>query len=331
MSNSDTLQFVQLIGGDLHLLFLALWKHVLCIEFIRLRYSVGNEEKSRNVFQRLLDRFTSDKRKQKSLQYLQEWQGKFWITMDQNIKEITEKYENSLQAELGVEINKFKAGGQYDKRLSVEKKSELAARARKIINSEQLAELAGVIDMLADHAEDNQKYFILIDKLDEHWVDHSIRFKLIRALVECLKQFRRIPNLKILVALRSDVLERVIQETIDVGFQPEKFEDYFIRLKWTKAQLRDLVDRRIGLTFKLQYSGAQAVTFSDVFSNNINNVEPFEHMVERTLMRPRDIITFVNECLEIVEGRNEVSANCNSSGRARIFTQASERLRGRMV
>jgi peptidyl-tRNA hydrolase len=98
VSNSDTLRFVQTIGGDLDLLFLALWRHVLCIEFIRLRYGVSNEEKSRNTFQRLLDRFTKDQRKQKSLHYLREWQGKFWITMDQNIREITERYEDKLQA-----------------------------------------------------------------------------------------------------------------------------------------------------------------------------------------------------------------------------------------
>lgn len=225
VSNSDILRFVQAIGGDLDLLFLALWKHVLCIEFIRLRYNVTSEEKSRSIFSALWERFTKDQRKQKSLQYLRDWEGKFWTTMDQNIKEITEKYETKLQAELGGEVSKFKARGQYDKQISSEKKSELVARARKSINAEQVSELAGVIDMLADvSTEDNMgKYYILIDKLDERWVDDSIRFKLIRALIESLKSFRRIPNLKILVALRSDILERVVQETGDIEFQREKF------------------------------------------------------------------------------------------------------------
>src|SRR5260370_35073153 len=59
----------------------------------------------------------------------------------------------------------------------------------------------------------HKQIHILIDKLDEHWVDVSIRFKLIRSLIESLKSFRRISNLKILVALRSDVLERGVQET----------------------------------------------------------------------------------------------------------------------
>jgi hypothetical protein len=35
VSNSDALNFLHAIGADLDLLFQALWKHVLCIEFTR--------------------------------------------------------------------------------------------------------------------------------------------------------------------------------------------------------------------------------------------------------------------------------------------------------
>lgn len=310
VSNSDTLRFVQAIGGDLDLLFLALWKHVLCIEFIRLRYNVRDEEKSKTIFSGLVERFRADARKQKSLKYLREWDRKFWITADQNIKEITEKYENKLQAELGGEINKFRTRGQYGKQLSTEKKSELAARAKRIINEEQLVELSGVIEILADQANDYgmTRFYILLDNLDDRWVDLSIRFRLIRSLIECLKSFRKITNLKVIVAIRSDILERVIQETGDLTFQREKFEDYFVRLSWTKKQLRELIDRRVGLLFRRQYSACSDVKFEHVFPHKIANIDPFDYILERTLMRPRDVITFVNACLEQAAGRHEVTA-----------------------
>lgn len=311
VSNSDTLRFVQAIGGDLDLLFLALWKHVLCIEFIRLRYKVTDEARSRNAFTKIVERFTTDARKRRSLAYLREWEGKFWITMDQNIKEIAEKYENKLSAEMRGEIDKFKAGGQYEKRLSTEKKSELVARARKIINSEQLADLGGVVDILAEQSGDDygKKHYILIDGLDERWVDVSIRFRLIRSLIESLKSFRRITNLKILVALRSDILERVVQETGDLTFQREKFEDFFVRLKWSKVQLKEFVDKRIGLTFRRQYSAAAPVQFEDLFQHRVGQVDPFDYIIDRTLMRPRDVLTFVNACLEQAEGQTIVTAS----------------------
>lgn len=308
VSNSDVLNFLHVIGADLDLLFQVLWKHVLCIEFIRLRFSVENEQGSQNVFHRFLDRFSSDARKQKAIKYLKDWEGKFWITMDQNIKELTEKVENAIKLELGVEIEKFKAGGQYDKRLSTDKKSEFVARVRKIINADQLAELAGVIDMLAEMVagEDGRAYYILIDKLDENWVDVSVRFRLIRALIESLKSFRRITNLKILVAIRSDILERVVQETKDLTFQREKLDDYFVHIKWTKQLLRDLVDKRIQALFRHQYTQKE-IHFEDVFPYNVGNIDPFDYIVERTLMRPRDVIAYVNECLENAAGTYEVT------------------------
>ena len=63
------------------------------------------------------------------------------------------------------------------------------ARVKKIINSEQLSELGSVIDLLSDveSETDQKRYYILVDKLDENWVDAAVRFKMIRGLIESLK------------------------------------------------------------------------------------------------------------------------------------------------
>ena len=205
-------------------------------------------------------------------------------------------------------MEKFKARGQYEKQLSSEKKSEFVARVRKIINADQLTELAGVVDVLSSEAANDGmvKYYILVDRLDERWVDVSIRFKLIRALIESLRTFRKIRNLKILVSLRSDILERVVQETGDLTFQREKFEESFIRLRWDRNSLRDLVQRRIKLMFRRQYTNDD-ILFEDIFTSKVGNQDPFDYLIERTLMRPRDLISFINECIKASEGKYEVS------------------------
>jgi hypothetical protein len=322
VSNSDVLSFLYAIGADLDLLFHVLWKHVLCIEFIRMRFSVNSEESSRGVFGWIFDKFNHDARRKKAVTYLREWEGKFWITMDQNIKELTEKIEKAVRAELGVEIDKFKAGGHYEKRLSVDKKSEFVARVKKIINSEQLSELGSVIDLLSDVESeiDQKRYYILVDKLDENWVDAAVRFKMIRGLVESLKAFRKIRDLKILVAARSDVLERVVQETKDLTFQREKLDDYFVHLKWTKPLLKELVDRRIQQLFRKQYTQV-CITFDDIFRAKVGNMEPFDYLLERTLMRPRDVIAFVNECLNEAQGNYEVTATVIKKAEAQFSTK----------
>lgn len=307
VANSDVLRFVQAIGGDIDLLFQVLWKHVLCIEFIRLRWQVDSGEKSRNIFDKITEHFSKDQRKKRSISYLREWSDKFWITMDENIKEITEKMERRLVSEFGADVEKFKMGGQYEKRLGVDKKSELIARSRKIINADQLIELHGIIEMLSNEVGNNRiGYYILIDKLDERWVDSSIRFRMIRGLIESLKSFRKIQNLKILVALRNDVIERVVQETQDLSFQMEKFEDYFMHIRWTKNDLKEMVNKRIRELFKRQYS-SENINYYDIFRHKIGNKEPFEYMIEKTLHRPRDIIMFINEAIAMADGQYEVT------------------------
>lgn len=310
VSNSDTLRFLYAMGADLDLLFQVLWKHVLCIEFIRLRWGVDNTEKSKTIFTRISDLFSRDERKKKAIDYLRAWQGKFWITMDQNIKEITEAFEQKIHEEFGVDLEKFKAGGQYDKRMSREKKSEIVARTRKIISSEQLSELHGVIDLLssAEHGDGMKTFFIMIDRLDEKWVDDSVRFRMIKGLLESLRNFRKIQNLKVLVALRTDVIERVVQETADISFQREKFEDLMVRLLWSKNDLKQMIEKRLNSLFRRQYSGS-SIGFSDVFPANIGQRATFEWMLERTLMRPRDVIAFVNEAIDASDGQPGISVS----------------------
>jgi hypothetical protein len=54
----------------------------------------------------------------------------------------------------------------------------------------------------------------LIDNLDGGWAgDDHTQYALIRGLIESLKTFRRIPNLKIIVAMREDLYEATIRTT----------------------------------------------------------------------------------------------------------------------
>jgi hypothetical protein len=109
------------------------------------------------------------------------------------------------------------------------------------------------------------------------------------------------------VALRSDVLERVVQESMHAGFQREKY-DYFLRIRWNRDQLWRLVEKRINLLFRRKYS-SENIFFYDVFDAKIGKVDTFDYMLERSLFRPRDIISFVNICLDAAQGITRVTQN----------------------
>ncbi|WP_416368563.1 P-loop ATPase, Sll1717 family [Tritonibacter mobilis] len=314
LGNSDVIQFLVSIGVSLDMFFQALWKHVILIEFIRLKFRVEDEQKSRFVFSQITRYFSSDKRKERGLAYLKNWESKFWVTMDENIREITQNLEREINLELGGEIQKFNSRAGYARSLSAEKKSQLQRVARKFVAPQLLTDLAKVIDTLAEYDAKQKVSYILIDQLDENWIDESIKYPMIRALIESLKSLRRITDLKTIVSLRSDLLEKVIMETRDSGFQSEKYEDYIIRLKWNTALLKTLVNKRVNYLFRRKYS-TQNITFEDIFPEKVMNTgTPFAAILERSLMRPRDVINFVNFCLEASEGSTSVSR--------KYFTQA---------
>jgi hypothetical protein len=80
-------------------------------------------------------------------------------------------------------------------------------------------------------------------------------------------------------------------------------------MRWTKALLLDLVRKRVRALFRRKYSPSDVIEFEDVFQYNVGNVDPFDYIIDRTLMRPRDVIAFVNQCLIASEGGYEVSAS----------------------
>ena len=307
LGNSDVIQFLISIDVKLDTFFQALWKHVILIEFIRLKFRVDNEQKSKFIFNQILQAFIGDPRKKRGIEYLRKWESKFWISMDENIREITSNLETEIKAQLNAEVGKFNTNAGYSRTLSTEKKIQLQRVARKFITPDLLTDLAKVTDTLAEHDSKTSTNYILIDRLDENWIDPSIKYPLIRALIESLKSLRRISDLKVVVALRSDLLEKVIHETRDDGFQSEKYEDYIVRLKWSTELLKQLVNKRINFLFRRKYS-KENISFEDVFSENLTNKgSPFSAIIDRSLFRPRDVINLVNMCLEASEGRTSVS------------------------
>ena len=310
VANSDIFAFLDSMDAPLHLFFQYLWKHVLLTTFIQSHFEVENSKDSKSLVDHVRDFVRKDPKRQRAIQYLERWQDRFWISIDETVRELSESLEEKVNADFGVEIEKFSTRAGYASTLSKDRKTQFERRLRQIISPQQLAEISEVINLLSDFV-DKQKYqkrtIMVIDQIDENWVDEGVRFKLIRGLVEAVRIFRTIESCRVYCAIRIDVYERVVRETADIGFQRDKYEDYFARVKWNDSQLFEIVDKRISLMFRRQYTNS-AVHFYDIFSHNVGTVSPFNYMVRRTLLRPRDIISFVNICLEQAVERREVTA-----------------------
>jgi hypothetical protein len=307
ISNSDVLQYLAALDVPLAQFFQALWKHVICLEYMKLRYAVSDESKSRRIWGNIAEVFQRDRTKQKALQYLERWENRFWISFEENIREITENLEAEVRADFGAEIRKFNADAGYLRKLGNEKKRQFQRRLSIIINSDLLADLGQVISLLGNLDRDRKVVnHILIDRLDEEWISSDVRYKLIRSLIEALKSLRKISDLKVIVALRADLLEKVIVSTRNEGFQGEKYEDYIYRLKWSSDELRKVVDRRLNYLFRRKYT-KENIHIGDIFPASIGKEKTFPYSIQRTFMRPRDIIGFTNKCLAEATGKSSIN------------------------
>ena len=298
LENSNIIQFLNELGIKLDLFYRLLWKHILVLDLIKNRYNIKNQSESTNFLMRISNwKSKNSAKREMALSYFREWGEKFWQDTEEHIKEITDKFASDIKSKLQAKSLPVELSLEGAKSLSLETKSEIKSLANSAVNQIQIQKLNEILDTLEEEAfNDNQKaYHILIDRLDENWAETETRCRFIRALIEEIKSFRKLKLVKMFAAIRQDLLEIVLDKTRDAGFQQEKYEAYFLYIKWNKEDLKKLLERRVSKVYEHQYT-KHNVTFEDIFPKPKQGQAAIDFLIERTLLRPRDIIQFANEC-----------------------------------
>lgn len=306
VANSDIIQFFESAGVKLDLFYQLLWRHVFVVELLCKRYKISPDEPW-GFLDHLRDIFDRDQAKKRAIEYLRQWNDQFWQNTETRVKEFTTKLENKLSSAIDAKLYGISLNASSARSLTDEVKAEVVHKAQSVVNENQVRELGEIITLLADEIFDDpqNRFYIVIDRLDESWVDDRIRYKLVRALIETVRAFQRVRSVKAVIALREDLLRTVFEETRDAGFQEEKFESLILRLRWSRSQLRDLINLRIEKLIREQYT-QRKVTFDEVFRGDVRGESAIDYVLDRTLLRPRDIIAFVNICIELCEGKEYV-------------------------
>jgi hypothetical protein len=122
-------------------------------------------------------------------------------------------------------------------------------------------------------------------------------------LIETIRDFLQVRNVKIVAVLRTDLIERVFRFTRDPGFQEEKYRSLYLNIRWTREQLLTLLDKRVDFLVQQTYT-KRSVSYADILPAKIGkNVGGTDYLLDRTLMRPRDLIEFFNSILEHAAGK----------------------------
>jgi hypothetical protein len=187
ITDLQVIRYLNSLGVNLDLFWIALWKHVLLVEIIRHRYRVNSLVAKQQFLQNLRQKLVRDPGKQAALDYLDEFEGRFWCETDERVREITDKFTRKIDATAGADASalgaglRARAGGGYED--SSETKSEQAERYQRIVNETQLAKLNKMLAVLDEDILDSQHFtYVVIDDLDRDWVDERIAHDLVRCL-----------------------------------------------------------------------------------------------------------------------------------------------------
>jgi hypothetical protein len=301
ITDLGVIRFLDALNVHLDALFIALWKHVLVVEIIRDRYKVDSPEAKQNFLTSLGERIRRDPSKQAALEYLNDFQGRFWCETDERVREIMSKFEREVTAAAGGNLHLPGVGavaaeiGQV-RRETNEDWSQHTDRFQRLVNETQLARLNQMIKVLDEDILDEQHFtYVVIDDLDRDWVDERVANDLVRCLFRAVLDMKRVTNLKIVVALRTNIFDQLHFGSRSSA-QEEKYRSLALHLRWTRMDLTEMLSERVRIASDM----FRVPGFSDIHGllpAATKTRDPLAFVLNRTLMRPRDAIAYVNEAV----------------------------------
>lgn len=202
--------------------------------------------------------------------------------------------------------------GDFSQRLlyQVERLSRQDAQIEKKGAENAVAELLFrkdirvVRDAVTGYLEEKEEVWLLLDNLDKGWPTRgasSEDIMIIRTLLECTRKLQRQlersnVEFHVLVFLRNDIYEHLIEET------PDKGKDTAVILDWADAAaFKEMFRRRVLASGQLE--GEFDSIWGTIFAPAVGTRDSFSYVAERTLMRPRDFLSFVHNAIEVAINR----------------------------
>jgi hypothetical protein len=305
ISNSTILDYFMSLGVNLDPFFKLLWRHVFTVEILLRHFDLPSSKERKTLFTRIKGFITgnnsrSDQEIEAGIKYLEDWGKKYWEQTETRVREITSTMEsrlaNEVSAQLSIPPAKVGAALQEGRKLTEEQKSQLKQRGQTVVSDAQIESLNKVTKLL-DHmlAKASRNYYLVVDRLDENWAEARLRRRLIRTLIDTVKDFVIVKHVKLMIALRRDLIERVFRLTQDSGFQKEKYESLYLHLHWDKKHLIELLDKRINALVSNRVFKTQS-THADFLPKKYHGQKIGDFICD-VARRPRDIIDFFNCCI----------------------------------
>ena len=163
-------------------------------------------------------------------------------------------------------------------------------------------------EAIAAYLKEKEEVWLLFDNIDKGWPTRGASNEdilILRTLLEATRKIQRQLERKgvgfhSLVFLRNDIYDHLILET------PDKGKDTAITLDWSDPELFQEIFR-----LRVEASGVAPELASERFDQvwaalidtHVGTRDTFSYIIDRTLMRPRDFLSFVHRAVEVAINR----------------------------
>lgn len=211
-------------------------------------------------------------------------------------RKLTDEYRRCGPADAGDMSERLLS--QVDKLIDRVKKVDPASTPGLLTHALFKDEIHAMSSAVGEYLKHKHEVWLLVDNLDKAWptLDVSeVDVLTVRALLDAARKLEReladySVNLKSLVFLRNDIYEHLIRKTSDKG------KDSAIVLNWDDPEIfKDIVSKRISNTTEVD--GDFEAVWHALFSGHVGTRAAFDFVLERTLMRPRDLLDFLHKAI----------------------------------
>jgi hypothetical protein len=153
-------------------------------------------------------------------------------------------------------------------------------------------------------ASRKEDIWLLFDNLDKGWPIFDVKLEDVRIITSLLEATRKLQrqfenrslNLRAVVFLRNDIYQHLILDPGDRGKENPAILD------WNDPEtLKEMLRRRIALSTGLNESFDELWRL--FFASHVRGEESFSFILGRTLMRPRELLQFVRDCINVAVNR----------------------------
>lgn len=233
-------------------------------------------------------------------------------------KNIYTYVQNNLQNQ---DLNSIGILFSYLKRLENIKLGsyESLTKARELQALYSLEEIKDLLPSLKKVLE-KLRIKVFVDELDKGWDNSEDAKYFLAGLFQAAQKLNLIsPNLKVYISIRQELFDNIPQIYEDA----QKIREDVEIIRWGKAELIELIGLRIAHSFPelQQFNGVRQ--WNSIFVSQIsshNNEESVDYIVDRTQLRPRELLQFCKLCIEYYQEGKRID-ECTIFAAEEVFSE----------